>query len=234
MVSTATAKKGAIHPGTDENVVNLDFRNLTPRSGGRGAHVPAGDYLLEIVSAKNVNVKGKTDRQISVQQRIVGTPNYAKAREGIGQTVYTNLQVMPDSKGLWFTRNYLEDLLGKEITGKAATLTLSEHIGKRIGATLQDGKPFVPKNSESGDEETRSEVAGTFPASRFVGYNPATGEAGGDDEDAEDEEEAPPAPAPKARANGRAPAQAAEAAVEAVTASSDDEDDLDIEELENI
>lgn len=220
-----------VNPGTDENVVQIDFRGLTPRGGGRAARGPEGDYLLQLVAAKNVQINGKpaTQRQIAAQFRVIGSPDFKEAREVIGSTVYTNLQIMPDSKGLWFTRNVLEDLLEKDVTGKAVKLTLDEHINKLVGATLQDGKPFVPKNSETGEEVTNLEIKYSFPASRFVGYNPSAGGGAAPSQDEDDEEEE--APAPKAKSNGKAPAKAA---AEAVAESSEDEEEIEIEELENI
>jgi hypothetical protein len=215
-------KKG---PGTDENVVNLDFTKLDPRGGGKAAQVPAGDYLLQLTAAKNVPINNQAGRrQIAAQLRIVGTPNFAAAKAGMGETVYQNLQIMPDSGGLWFTRNFVDDLTGKETTGKAFALRLDDKIGMLIGGTLADGKPYTDKNYE---EQVRSEIKGTFPASRFIGYNPAEGGA------AEDDSEEEEAPAPKAASNGRAAKKAVEAAAEEV-ASSDDEDEIEVEELENI
>jgi hypothetical protein len=216
----ATATKSAvIKPGTDEAVINLDFRNVGPRGGGKAAHVPEGDYLLELTAAKNAPVANSTNRQVALQFRIIGTPPHAEAKAGMGDTVYQNAQL--GEKSLWFLRNMLEDLLGKEVTGKAITLTFAEHIGKRVGATLADGKPYTNKD---GDETVRSEVKYTFPAARFVGYNPALG---GSSEQPDEED----APAPKAAQNGRASAQEAAAAV---TESSADDDEIQIEELENI
>lgn len=209
----APTKKAAVGPGTDENAVNLDFTKLGPRGGGRAAHVPGGDYLLELTGAKNVPIQNQAGRrQIAAQLRIVATGvDDPEALAGLGDTVYQNLQVMPDSKGLWFTRNFIEDLTGKEVTGKAFQLTLEDKIGMRIGATLGDGKEFLNKENEL---TTRSEVKYTFPADRFVAVGGKKGSA-------------------KATANGAASAEDAADAV-AETSDEDEEEDIPIAGLESI
>lgn len=220
-------------PGTDENVINLNFGGVAPRrEGGKAAHVPPGDYLLEVVSAKNVPIKSGRNqgkRQIAWQYKIVDTAvDSAAARAGIGDSIYVNTQVEwadPAKQG-WFLRNMLNDLLNTDVTGATnVKLQLDDKAGKRLGATLADGDEYQAKNADGElmfDDDgnavmrIRSEIKYTFPASKFV---PASGE---------DVEEA--APAPKAAKNGASSAQ--EAAV-AVTEADEDEDveELDVQSL---
>lgn len=210
-----TAQRGTIKPGTDENVVKLDFRNVGERKeGGKAAHVPPGDYLLEVASVKNVpvaNGANKGKRQLAWIFRIVGVSaanDTEEARSGIGDTVYLNTMVEwtdPKKQG-WFLRNLIEDLLEAQVTGAALNLKLDDKAGKRLGVTLVDGEPW-------GDDQTvRSEIKYTFPASRFI---PAGGAAPA----------AAAAPSAKAESNGVSTAEEATEAVEAAT------EDEDIEEL---
>lgn len=216
----ATAPKSAmLKPGTDENEIQLDFRNVKPRGGGRAAQIPPGDVLLEVISAKNVAVKNKpSERQIAWQFRVVAVANQDEdSINGIGDTVYTNTGLGENS--IWFLRNLLDDLLGVETTGKAPKVRLDDKVGKQVGATLNWGKPYGEDNT------IRSEIKATFPAARFIAAHGGATQAQEDDEPVE--VEAPkPAAAPKARSNGVAtPA----AAAEAVSTADEDED---LEELQ--
>lgn len=209
----------AAKPNTDENVIIIDARNLSPRGGGRGAKAPIGDYLLEVVSMKNVaiaNGKNKGQRQVAIVTRIVGTPDEPEARACTGDSVYANAGIGENS--VWFLRNIIDDMLGADITGTSTSLRLDDKVGKRFGATLVPGDEFVNKQDEM---DWRSEIKNTFPASKFVGAS------SGGNAPAAAEEEADEAPAPKpAKA---APKAAAAAAAEAVNEPGGE--DEDIEEL---
>ena len=216
----ATATRKTTSPGTDENSILLDFSKVGPRGGGRAAHVPEGDYLLEVAQLKNVEIASgdnKGGRMIGAQLRIVGTPNSPEARKGMGDTVYQNMQI--GEKSLWFVRNLIEDLTGKEVTGQALRLPLDKMTGKQVGATLVDGRPYERVDKDTGEVVTtiRSEIKYTFPAERFVGYR--AGES---------------AVAAKADENGISTPAAAAAAVSEPEPSPDEQDDLDVQDLDDL
>lgn len=221
----------------DPNVVNLDFTDLRPRSGGPRAHVPEGDYLLEVTGAEHkpvANGQNKGKPQIAWRFKIVAVdPSLAhvkEAREGIGASVYLNTRVDKESKGLFFLRNLVDDLMADKLKGASTTgakleFRLDDKVGLRVGATLVDGNPYN-FTDDDGVEQSRvsSEIKFTYPASKFRGAAAAPAAQ----DDAEEAEEAPAAaPAPKAKQNGAA---AAQAAAEAVT--DDDGDDEDVEALD--
>lgn len=223
-------------PKIDPNVAHLDFRGLRPRSGGKRASVPDGDYLLEVTDAKVVAIKSGANRgkpQIAWKFKIAAVSkqlaHLAEARKGIGDSLYLNTGIFKESKGLFFVRNLVDDLMydalqGKSTTGSELDLRLDDKIGRTVGATLVLGaeEEWI---DDDGNEHTsqNSEIKFTFPASKFQGAAPA---ASDDEDEGDEEEEAPaPKPAPKARSNGKAEA---EAAAEAVSTADEDED---IEEL---
>lgn len=214
--------KGTIKPGTDENVISIDARGVGERKeGGKVASGLVGDFLLKIRSAKNVAVRsGKNagKRQIAWLFEIVGTPDDAESKAGLGCVIYLNTMVEwadPEKQG-WFLTNLLEDLLGATIRGTATKLTLDDKAGKLLGATLADGDPYDYENKDTGEVEqrTRSEIKYTFPASRFVGFVP--GGAGHKGEDS-------------GSAKSASPTKAAEQV--ATADEGEDTDELDVQSI---
>lgn len=214
------------NPKIDPNVIEFDMRGVEPRrEGGKAAHVPPGDYLLEVVKAEAVAIKSGADAgkpQIAWQMQIkaVGVENAhdPEALAGIGDVIYLNTKVKyanPKTQG-WFLRNLLMDLLGADTTGNTGTLRLDDKAGKRVAATLVDGKPYT-KIDDDGNEVTtiRSEIKYTYPADKFVG-------AGGAQEGA---------PAPTAKANGVATPEQAKAAIEEPDADEEEMEELAVQSL---
>ena len=133
--------------------ISVDFSNVGERRQGKpAAHVPAGDYLLEI---KDYEIRSKQDdesrKRISWETAIVSPSGFA------GKTIYHNTSLVPES--LWALRNLLEDC-GVKVPKKMVDLPLGKMIGKRFGATLED--------DDYNPEKIKSKVAATFPASEFA------------------------------------------------------------------
>lgn len=157
--------------------LTVDFSNTDDRKGGRSAHVPPGDYLLEVTDAEVVSVKSDPSgkkKQVAWIFRIKG------GEAGIGQIVYYYTSLDETKRGgLWQLRNLLSDLAGgTEIAKSKANIDLTSKIGKQVGATLVDDEPYMPTD-ESGSPKLnpdgsqvvieKSVISLTFPASSFVG-----------------------------------------------------------------
>lgn len=148
--------------------ISVDFSNVGERRQGKAAaHVPAGDYLLEIV---DYEIRSKQDdesrKRISWETKIVQPSAHA------GKTIYHNTGLSPES--LWTLRNLLEDC-GIKVPKKLVDLPLAKMIGKRFGATLED--------DDYNPEKLKSKVAATFAAAEFT-------ETSAPEEETDDEEEA--------------------------------------------
>lgn len=150
-----------------------DFSTASDQRGGRrSAHVPPGDYLLEVADAEVVPVKSDpTGRKLQVRWifRIL------KGEAGIGQVVYlyTSLDETKNG-GLFELRNVLSDLLdGKEIPKSKANVNLANYLGKPVGAMLTDDEPWNRENDD-GTITTieKSVISLTYPASKYVGFTP--------------------------------------------------------------
>ncbi len=155
---------------TIKTKLTVDFTDVEDRRGGApAAKVTPGDYLLEVVSA-DVRKKNDSDSEyVNWQTKIVGGP------EGLGKTVYHITSLKHES--LWSLRNWLSDLLSKDIPRKKAAIDLASYKGKRIGATLGDANPFTKSD---GTVSIKSEVQATYPAAAFDG---GVATSSGDDDD---------------------------------------------------
>jgi hypothetical protein len=141
-------------------VVSIDFTNVKDSGGPAGAHVPEGDYLLQVADVGVFENKNKDGSHVKWQLKIV---------KGAGKgTIYYRTSLKEDA--LWNLRNFLQDLRGKTIEKKALKIDFSKMVGLEIGATLADGEPY--------NNKVRSEIVATFPASDYK-------EDGADEEEAE-------------------------------------------------
>lgn len=133
--------------------ISVDFSNVGERRQGKpAAHVPSGDYLLEI---KDYEIRTKQDdesrRRVSWECSIVSPSAYA------GKTIYHNTSLVPES--LWSLRNLLEDC-GVKVPAKLVDVPLGKMVGKRFGATLED--------DDYNPEKIKSKVAATFHFSEYA------------------------------------------------------------------
>lgn len=157
--------------------ISVDLSGVEDRKGGgKAAHVPEGDYILEVVDAEVRSKKDdKTSKYVSWQLKIVEPP--------LRGSIYHITSLKPEN--LWSLRNFLADLLEKDIPKRALSIDLIKYKGKKIGATLEDDSYT---NETKGTTTVKSSIAGTFPASQYAAPGAAA------DEDAElmaddDEEE---------------------------------------------
>lgn len=146
--------------------LSVDFSNVGERRQGKpAAHVPEGDYVLEI---KDYEIRSKQDdeskKRISWECAIISPSAHA------GKTIYHNTGLSPES--LWSLRNLLEDA-GVKVPKKMVDVPLGKMIGKQFGATLAD--------DDYNPEKIKSKVAGTFPVTEYADTAAPEGDA--DDED---------------------------------------------------
>ena len=144
--------------------VTVDFGHEEAKGGGRrNPRLPEGDYLAEILNAKQKEAESG-NQMIVWQFKILGPKKK-------GQTITTNTVLIP--KSFWVIRNLLE-AIGVEVPEKAVKVAYSKYIGEKIGITLADGKEF--KNRVS------SEIVDFISPEQI-------GEEDENDEEDEDEEE---------------------------------------------
>lgn len=146
----------------------IDFTNV--REGGAPAyHGPAGDYLLEVADVDIRPTNDGTSKNVNWVLKIVKGP-------GRG-TVYHRNNLKPQS--LWSLRQFLTDLLDKEIERKSLGIDFAKFVGKRVGAYLDDES----YTDSEGKERITSRIQETYPASKFEGGDAPAAE-GVDEDDA--------------------------------------------------
>lgn len=202
-----------------------DFSNTDDRRGGRSAHVPPGDYLLEVSDAEVVPVKSD---QTGKKRQVHWIFRIKAGEAGIGEVVhfYTSLDESQNG-GLWQLRNLLSDLAGgADIPKSKANVDLATKIGKRVGATLVDDEPWHrPNDDGSVTVIEKSVISMTFPADKYVGFQPPQ-------QQAQQPAAAPAqAPAPATPQNGAAAAPAPSPVDVAAAIAQPSEDDADIPPL---
>lgn len=150
--------------------LSVDFSNVSDRKegGGKAAHVPEGDYLLQVLGCELRKKKEDESKYLSWRLGIVKPSKYAHA--GVVYFV-TSLK----EEALWNLRNFLEDL-GYSIPKKAVDVPIAKIVeGKKlIGATLQD---------DEYNEKVKSKVAATFKASAYEETAEAPAATEADDEE---------------------------------------------------
>lgn len=138
--------------------LTLDFTGVEDRrGGGPSIRVESGDYLLKVVNAEVRKKSGADSKYVSWQHEIVKGPELKKG------AIYHITSLKEES--LWSIRNYLMDLLGKEIPKRALTIDVAKYKGKLIGATVDDDDPYT--DPESGKTSIKSKIVGTFPAGDY-------------------------------------------------------------------
>lgn len=185
------------------SALSIDFSNVGDRTeSGRAAHVPEGDYLLQVVGYEIRKKNEENTQYISWKTRIVKPTKYKNA--GI---IYHITSLKEES--LWSLRNFLEDM-GIKVPKSVAKVPLKSIVEakKIIGATLED---------DEYNDKIKSKIVATFKKADYE----ETGEAETDDEESEDEVEETVAPVAKKT-------KAVTAAVE----ETEDEDDEDLDELD--
>lgn len=155
--------------------LTVDFSKVEERrEGGRAAHVPEGDYLLQV---KGCSLQHKKDDESSKYLRWIFAIVKPSTHSHAG-SVYHNTTLREE--GLWSLRNLLEDL-GIRVPKAAVDLPLAAIVKKApmVGATLQDSEPY--------NDKIKSEIAATFKASEYTEEGATAAETS--DEETEDEEE---------------------------------------------
>lgn len=153
--------------------LTIDFSQVEDRrEGGKAAHVPEGDYLLQVTG---VELKSKKDDEASKYlswRFVIAKPERYKN----AGSVYTITSLKPEN--LWSLRNLLEDL-GITVPKKAVGLPLAEiaKSGRLMGATLED---------DEYNGKTKSKIAATFKKEQ---YEATATEAPADEEAADDEDD---------------------------------------------
>jgi len=157
-------------PSQMPSKLSVDFSNVADRKegGGRSAHVPEGDYVVQVVGCELKKKKEDDGKYLNWRLQIVKPEKYKNA--GIIYFV-TSLK----DEALWNLRNFLEDL-GYTVPKKAIDVPIQKIVeGKKtVGVTLAD---------DEYNEKVKSKVAATFKASAYE----ETAEAASDDEEEADE-----------------------------------------------
>ena len=161
--------------------LSVDFSNVADRKegGGRSAHVPEGDYVVQVVGCE---LKKKKDdegsKYLNWRLQIVKPEKYKNA--GIIYFV-TSLK----EEALWNLRNFLEDV-GYTIPKKAVDIPIAKIVEakKLLGVTLMD---------DEYNDKVKSKVSATFKASAYEETPEAADETEAEEEasstaDDEDEE----------------------------------------------
>lgn len=152
--------------------LTVDFSNVEDRreGGGKAAHVPEGDYLLQVVGVELMSKKDDPkSKYLKWRFKIVEPSRFTSKG-----TVYNNTTLKPE--GLWALRNLLEDM-GLKVEKKALDLPLAAIVKKQpiFGATLADGDEYNGK--------VKSEIVSTFKKEAYEGEK-----GGGEDTDSDEEE----------------------------------------------
>lgn len=116
--------------GTKPASLSIDFEGVEERRGGASAHVPAGDYIVQVSDYEVRTKKDDASRKyISWQLKIVAPAEYK------GKTVYFVTSLVKES--LWNLRNFLEDM-GIKVPARLVDVPLAKIKGRQIGVTLDD------------------------------------------------------------------------------------------------
>jgi len=158
--------------------LSIDFSNVEDRrEGGKAAHVPPGDYLVQVVGCELKTKKDdETSKYLSWRLQIVTPEKY----KGAG-TIWHTTSLKPEA--LWNLRNFLEDL-GISVPKKSVDVPIQAIVAKKliIGVTLDD---------DTYNEKTKSKVQATFKKADYEGTSEdeETSDGGSAELDAEDEED---------------------------------------------
>lgn len=149
--------------------LTVDFSNVEERreGGGKAAHVPAGDYLMQVIGVEKKHKKGEETGPgyLNWKTAIVKPAKYANA----GNVWHiTTLK----EEGLWSLRNFIEDL-GIKVPKSSVKLPLAQIVEKKLmfGATIDDDEPY--------NDKIKSKIFATFKKADYED----TGEVDDDDDD---------------------------------------------------
>lgn len=237
-------------PGTPATTKITEFTaNFTDIGGagyGPGARVTKGEFLLECIDAEVKIKRGDENKPSARQSKMVAFVWRIMGGNGRG-VIYENANiVLFDEKGvkrdpkkyLWVLRQRMNDMFSgdREFEQKAYKIDLVKCIGRRIGASLDDGAPYTRPGTDGKPPVTtiRSEIQGSYPAAEWERLysstdNPNAVDASADaDADEADDETEDAAVETAANAEVTTPDADAEAAN---PGSDDDLDDIEVEDM---
>ena len=160
--------------------LTVDFTNVADRreGGGKAAHVPPGDYLLQVVGCEKRPTKDDPGGPgyLSWKTAIVSPEKHAKAG-------YVYFVTSLKEEALWNLRNFIEDL-GIKVPKSSVKIPIQTIVQKKLifGATLDD---------DTYNDKTKSKVQATFNKKEYEATDEEEEEEGGSAEvdETEDEEE---------------------------------------------
>lgn len=227
----------------------IDFTDVGGAGYGPGARVPQGEYLLECIDAEVKIKRGDENKPSNRQSRMVAFVWKIVGGNGRG-VVYenANIKLFDDNgtlkdpkKYLWVLRQRMNDMFAgeKEFEQKGYGIDLTQCIGRQIGASLVDGKPYTKVVTENGRQVSkttiRSEIDGSYPAADWHRLYSGTDNPNAVDQSADDDSDAPvfTSASEEAAAVAADIESDADADVDApvVTGSDDDLEDFDVEDM---
>lgn len=163
----AMKTKKAAAGGKKPKKLQIDFTGV--ESGGRGARVPEGEYVLKI---SDYVVKTKKDDEAS--RYIQWSLPVEKGPGGKGKSIVHRTSLK--SQALFNLKNMME-AAGFKVPSRLVDVPLEKMVGRSVGASVFDGEPYEGK--------IKSEISGFYPASEWESMTASASE----DEDEEDEDE---------------------------------------------
>jgi hypothetical protein len=158
--------------------MQIDFTGVDKeirKGGGKGKHIPEGDYLVKIIKHEVRKSERTGGRYINWQFQVASGENK-------GATVYGSTSLKPEA--LWSLRNLIHAALGKNVAGKAVNFDPENLYGKLVGASVEDN---VYKKDDR--EVVTSQVSTCFPKDELGAEEADEEEDDSDEEEVEVEEE---------------------------------------------
>jgi hypothetical protein len=160
--------------------LSVDMTNATDQrsSGGKKMAVAEGDYVMKVKDAFVDKVKKGPNEGKPIVVWVLEIEKPVTQR-GSGQ-LWHRTGIWPEQ--LHNFRSIVEDIRdGKPLPKRMADIDLTKYVGQLVGVTCRDGDPYNGKVS--------SEVAMTFPASKFEeGEEEDEDATEGEDEESDEEE----------------------------------------------
>lgn len=155
----------------------IDFGGVTgdPGSGGGGAHVPEGTYLVKVIT----HSKGWKDNDRSNVPYYRWTFQILEPKKFKGKKLTDITTLKPE--GLFNLRNLIWACLGKNVAGKTVAFDPETLYGKKVAVDVEDDE-----RGEGSKKKVYSSIAGYLPAKE---YGTASDDDEDDDDDDDDEEE---------------------------------------------
>jgi hypothetical protein len=152
----------------DATDVSSDIR----KGGGRGTHVPEGEYKVKINNNEVKTTKDQSGRYIRWECIIIEPAKYK------GKTLYGNTSLKKDA--LWSLRNLIHAAKGSNIAGKVVNFDPDTLTGKVVGASVSDNE-----YEKDGKTIITSQIDSFFPKEEI---NAADEDDDEEDEDTEDDD----------------------------------------------